>query len=177
MIGMSRSVRSVCARFAVTEGMQRDAERSRHHAQRLEDADQSRGRNRAHADIAHVVAIDLRRRHVRDGNGRRIDRDVTHVAADEPDHRHQHEVHQHATGAEDQRDAQAHDVAEAENEADGVEVEDHAMAIDQRLHHGHELEVQVLLPDVKGGDEEVVNRCDARWPESAAWPANRPSRR
>src|SRR5208337_1050943 len=50
---------------------------------------------------------------------------------------------------------------EAENEADGVEVEDHAMAIDQRPHDRHKLEVQVLLPDMEGGDEEIVNGGDA----------------
>ena len=74
------------------------------------------------------------------------------MAADEPDHRDQHEVHEHAAGAKDHRNAQAHDVAESKNEADGIEVEDHALAIDQRLHERHELEIQVLLPDVEGGD-------------------------
>ena len=34
------------------------------------------------------------------------------------------------------------------------------LAIGQRPHHRHELEVQVLLPDVKGGDEEIVDRGD-----------------
>ena len=147
--------------FAVAEGVQRDAERSRNHAQRFEDADEPGGSDGAHADEAHIVAVDFGRRHVRDGNGGRINGDVAHVAADEPDRGHQHEVDQHAAGAKDQGDAQAHDVAEAQDEADGVEVEDHAMAIDQRLHHRHELEVQVLLPDVEGGDEEIVNRGDA----------------
>ncbi len=146
--------------FAVAEGVQRDAERSRHHAQRFEDADQTGGSDGAHADEAHIVAVDFGGRHVRDGNGGRIDRDVAHVAAEEPDHRDQHEVDQHATGAKDHGDAQAHDVAEAENEADGVEVEDHAMAIDQRSHDRHKLEVQVLLPDMEGGDEEIVNGGD-----------------
>ncbi len=135
--------------LAVAEGMQRDAERSRHHAQRLENADQSGCGDGAHADVAHIVTIDLGRRHVRDGNGCRINRDVAHVAADEPDHRDQHEVDQHTAGAKDHRDAQAHDVAETKDEADGIEVEDHALAIDQRLHQRHELEVQILLPDVE----------------------------
>ncbi len=63
----------------------------------------------------------------------RIDGNVAHMAADEPDHRHEHEVDQHAAGAKDHGDAQAHDVAEAEDESDGVEVEDHAVAIDQGL--------------------------------------------
>ena len=71
--------------FAVAEGVQRDAERSRHHAQRFEDADQAGGSDGAHADEAHIVAVDFGSRHVRDGNGGRIDRDVAHVAADEPD--------------------------------------------------------------------------------------------
>ena len=56
---------------------------------------------------------------------------------------------------------ETHDVAEAENESDGVEVEDHPVPVDQRLHQRHELEVQVFLPDVERGDEEVVNRGDA----------------
>jgi hypothetical protein len=33
-------------------------------------------------------------------------------------------------------------------------LEDHAGALGQRAHHGHELEIQVLLPDVKGGDKK-----------------------
>ena len=163
--------------LAMAKGVQSDAERAHHHAQRLENADQSGGGNGAHANEAHVVAIDFRGRHVRDGDGGRIDGHVAHVGADEPDHRDQHEVHQHAAGAEDHGDAQAHDVAEAENEADGVEVEYHAMAVDQRLHHRHELEIQVLLPDMKGGDEEIVNRRDASSPGSTAWPASHPSHR
>ena len=122
--------------FAVAEGVQRDAERSGHHAQRLEDADKAGGGDGAHSDVAHIVAIDSAGRHVRDGNGGRIDRDVAHVAADEPDHGDQHEVDQHAAGAKDHGDAQAHDVAQAEDEADGVEVEDHAMAIGQRFMTG-----------------------------------------
>ncbi len=68
MIGISRSVRSVCWRFAMAEGVQRDAERSRHHTQRFKDADQAGGSDGAHSDVAHIVAIDFRRRHVRDGN-------------------------------------------------------------------------------------------------------------
>ena len=74
-------------RFAVAEGVQRDAERSRHHAQRFKDADQTGGSDGAHADEAHIVAVDFSRRHVRDRNRGRIDRNVAHVAADEPDHR------------------------------------------------------------------------------------------
>src|ERR1039457_531660 len=140
--------------FAVAEGVQRDAERSRDHAQRFEEADQAGGSNGAHADEAHIVAVDFGSRHMRDGNGGRIDRDVAHVAAEEPDHGDQHEVDQHATGAKDHGDAQAHDEAEA------VEVEDHALAIDQRSHDRHKLEVQVLLPDMEGGDEEIVNGGD-----------------
>ena len=119
-------------------------------------------RDGAHADEAHIVAVDFGSCHVRDRNGGRIHRDVAHVAADEPDHRDQHEIDQHATCAKYHGDAQAHNVAEAENEADGVEVEYHAMAIDQRSHDRHKLEVQVLLPDMEGGDEEIVNSGDAR---------------
>ena len=55
------------------------------------------------------------------------------MAADKPDQRDQHEVGKHAAGAEDHGTAQAHDVAEAEDEADGVEVEDHAGPVGQRI--------------------------------------------
>src|SRR5208337_2157716 len=115
--------------FAVTEGVQRDAERARHHAQRLEDAYEAGGGDGAHADETHIIAVDFGSRHVRNGNRGRIDRDVAHVAADEPDHRDQHKVDQHATGAKDHGDSQAHDVAETKNEGDGVKVKDHAIAI------------------------------------------------
>ncbi len=73
--------------FAMAESMQRDAERPRNHAQRFEDAHQSGCRDGANADVADIKTIDLRRRHVRDRNGRRINRDVAHVAANEPDRR------------------------------------------------------------------------------------------
>ena len=118
-------------RFAVAEGVQRDAERSGHHAQRLEDADQAGGGDGAHADEAHIIAVDVGGRHVRNGDGGGIHRDVAHVAADEPDHGDEHEVHQNAAGAKDQGNAQAHHVAQAEDEADGVEIEDHAPALGQ----------------------------------------------
>ena len=75
IIGISRSVRSGCASFAVAEGAQRDAERSRHDAQRFEDADDAGGGDGAHADEAHVVAIDLDGRHLRDGKNGGIDGD------------------------------------------------------------------------------------------------------
>ena len=46
--------------------------------------------------------------------------------------------------------------------ADGVEVEDHAAAIGKRAHDGDELQVEILAPDVKGGDEEIVETGDER---------------
>ena len=63
------------------------------------------------------------------------------VAADEPDQRDQHEIGKNAAGAENHGTAQAHHVAETEDEADGVESEDHAGAIGKRIHHRHELKV------------------------------------
>src|SRR5208337_1794047 len=147
--------------FAVAKGVQCDAERSRHHPQRLEYADESGGRDGANPDEAHIVTVDFGSCHVRNGNRGWIDRDVTHMAADEPDHWDQHEIDQYATGAKDHGDAQSNDVAQAENEADRVEVEDHTMAIDQRPHDWHKLEVQVLLPDMEGGDKEIENGGDA----------------
>ena len=65
-----------------------------------------------------------------------------------------------AAGAEDHGAAQAHHVAQAEDEADGVEAEDHAAALGQVAHEGNELQVEILAPHVKGGDEEVVNGGD-----------------
>src|SRR5208337_948662 len=144
-------------RFAVAEGVQCDAERSSNHAQRLENADQSGGRDGAHADEAHIVTVNVRGCHLRNGDGGGIQADVAHVAPDEPDHRDEHEVHQNAASAKDQGNAQSHHVAQAEDEADGIEIEDHAPALGQRLHHREELKIQVLLPDVESGDKEVVN--------------------
>ena len=142
--------------------MQRDAERSGNHPQRFEDAHQAGGRDGAHADEAHIIAVDVGGRHVRNGHGGRIHRGVAHVAADEPDHGDEHEIHQNAAGAKDQGNAQPHHVAQAEDEADGVEIEDHAPALGQCPDRGHELEVQVLLPDVERAGQEVVNRGDDR---------------
>src|SRR5208283_2144928 len=123
-------------------------------AQRLENADEAGARNGADADEAHVITVDLGGRHVRNGDGRGIDGDIAHVATDEPDHWDEHEVHQNAAGAKDQGNAQAHHVAQAEDEADRVEIEDHAPTVGQRPHHRYELEVQVLPPDVERGDKE-----------------------
>ncbi len=97
--------------------------------------------------------------HFGDGNDGGIDGHVN-VAADEPDERHENEAGQDAAGAEDHGAAQAHDVAEAQDEADGVEAEDHAAALGKVAHEGNELEVEILLPDMEGGDEEVVNGGD-----------------
>ena len=94
----------------------------------------------ADADVAHVIRVDLRRGHGGDRHGSRIDRHV-HVAAEEPDERNENEVGQNAAGAKDDGAAQAHHVAEAENESDGVEVEDHAAAIGERAHERNELQV------------------------------------
>ncbi len=127
-MGMSRSVRSGVRGFAVTEGVQCDAEGAGNDAQRFEDADDSRGGDGAYADEAHVVAIDFDRGHFGDGNDGGIDGHVN-VTANEPDERHQNKAGHDAAGAEDHCAAQAHNVAKAEDEADGVEAEDHAAAI------------------------------------------------
>ena len=42
---------------------------------------------------------------------------------------------------------------------------------------GDELQIEIFAPDVKGGDEEVVERRRCRWPAAAAWPASRRARR
>ena len=91
-IGISRSVRSSCARLAVAEGLQRDAERSSNHAQRLEDADDAGGGDGAHGDEAHVIAIDVRTPSCAKWGWWRDRPGVAHVAADEPDQRDEHEV-------------------------------------------------------------------------------------
>ena len=83
------------------------------------------------------------------------------VAAQKPDERDQDEVRQNAAGAEDHGAAQAHHVAQAEDEADGVEVEDHAAAIGEGAHDRNELQVEGFAPDVKGGDKKVVEPGDA----------------
>src|SRR5208337_5508704 len=131
-----------------------------HHAQRLENSDQAGGRDGAYADEAHIIAVDVQGGHVRNGDGRGIHRDLAHVAPDEPDHRDKHEVHQNTASAEDQGNAQTHHIAQAEDKADCVEIKNHAPTFGQCPHRGHELEVQVLLPDVERGDKEVVNRGD-----------------
>ncbi len=118
-------------RFAVAEGVQRDAEGSDDDTQRLEDANEAGGRDGAHANEAHIIAVDVQGRHVRNGDGSGIHRDLAHVAADEPDRRDEHEVHQNAAGAKDHGNAQAHHVAQAEDEADRVEIEDHAPTVGQ----------------------------------------------
>ena len=155
-MGRSRSVRSPDAALAHAEGLQRDAEGVRHDAQRFHDAEDARGGDGADADEAHVAAEDLRRRHLRDRNGARIDRRGV-VAADHPDQRHQHQVGEHAAGAENHRTAQSHHVAQAEDEADGVEAQRDAGLVGERADDGHELEIEILLPDVEGGDQKIVD--------------------
>ena len=83
------------------------------------------------------------------------------MAAEEPDEGDENEVSQNAAGAKDHGAAQAHHVAEAEDESNGVEVEDHAAAIGKRAHDGNELQVEIFAPHVKGGDKKVVNAGDA----------------
>ena len=82
------------------------------------------------------------------------------MAAEEPDHRDQYEAGENAAGAKDQGAAQAHHVAQAHDEADGIEAEDHAAAIGEGTDHRHELKVEILFPYVKRGDEKVVNAGD-----------------
>ncbi len=147
-------------RPAAVKGVQRNAEGSGNDAQRLDDSNNACRGNGAYADEAHVVAVDLGRIHCGDGRGSGIDGQV-HVTAEKPDHRHEYEVGQNATGAEDHGAAQAHYVAEAEDESDGVKVEDHATAVGERAHYGDELEIKIFVPDVKCGYEEVIERGDA----------------
>ena len=82
------------------------------------------------------------------------------MAAEVPDHRNKNEAGQHASRAEYQRTAQAHHVAQAHDEADGVEFEDHAAALGKRAHHRNKLKVDMLLPDVKCGDKKIINSCN-----------------
>ena len=154
-MGRSRSVRSPDA-VAAAEGFKRDAEGIRHDAQRFHDAEDACGGDGADADEADVAAEDLRRRHLRDGNGAGVDcRGV--VAADHPDERHENEVGEHAAGAQNHGTAQPHDVAQAEDEADGVEAEGDAGFIGEGADDGDELEIEILFPDVEGGGEKIVD--------------------
>src|ERR1035437_5745405 len=73
-----------------------------------------------HANEAHVIANDLRRCHLSNGNGSRVDGGIDiKVAAEVPDQWDQHEAGQNASGAKDQGTAQAHHVAKTTDEADG----------------------------------------------------------
>ena len=128
-------------------------------AQRFEDADDSCHGDGAHADKAHVVAIDFHGSHFGDGNDGGVDGHVN-VAADEPDQRHEHKAGHDAAGAEHHGAAQAHHVAQAEDEADGVKAEDHAAALGQVAHEGDKLKVEILAPNMKCGDKEVVDGGD-----------------
>src|SRR5450756_316652 len=78
------------------------------------------------------------------------------------DERHEDEVGQGAARAEDERRAQPHDVAEAEDEGDRVELHDDLRLLGGVLHERQELEVDVLLPDLERRHEEVVDRRDDR---------------
>ncbi len=60
-------------RLAHAEGLERDAEGSGHDAERFHDAEDARGGDGAHADEADVAAEDLRRGHLRDGDGAGVD--------------------------------------------------------------------------------------------------------
>jgi len=91
-------------------------------------SEDARRSDRAHADIPHVIAIDLCGRHVMDRDGAGI-HGVRQMAADEPDKRHEHEVRKNAAGAEDHRTAQSHYVPEPKDESDGVEAKHHARPI------------------------------------------------
>jgi len=81
MMEISRSVRSGAAASPWRKVRSANAERARDHAQRFEDADDSGRSDGSHADEAHVVAHDLRRSHLRDGNCGGIDSRVD-VAAE-----------------------------------------------------------------------------------------------
>ena len=82
------------------------------------------------------------------------------MAADHPDQGDQHEIRKHAPGAQDQRAAQAHDVAQPQNEPDGVESDHHLGLLGQGAHDGRELEIQIFLPGVEGGDQKIVHAGD-----------------
>jgi len=69
---------------------------------------------------ANVAAVDLHCCHVRNRNGCGID-GMIEMVADEPDQRDQHEIGENSTGAKNEGTAQAHHVAQSQNEADGVE--------------------------------------------------------
>ena len=157
---MSRSVRADGVGGAAMKCAQSNAERAGDDAQRFDDAEDAGCGDGAHADVAHVARIDLRGGHRGDGHHAGIDGRV-HMAADKPDERDENEVREYAAGTEDDGAAQAHHVAQAEDEADGVEVEDHAAAVGKRAHDRNELQVDGLAPDVKRGDKEVVEAGDA----------------
>src|SRR5271157_3674484 len=145
--------------LGMAEDAECDPERSGDDSQGFHDAENASGRDSADSDKTHVAAINLHRRHVRDRNRGRI-HGAAQMAADEPDQGNQHEVGEHPTGAQERRGAQSHDVAEAQDKADRIEAENHAGAIVEKPEHGQELKIYVLLPHLKGGDEEVVNSGD-----------------
>ena len=172
------AVGALAAGVAVTERARGDAERAADDAQRLDDAEDARGGDRADADEAHVAAEDLRRVHLRDRHGRRdrpasgrcwpiiqISGTSTRFESTPPAH-------------EDHRRAQAHHVAEAEDEGDGVERQRPcAPGRPATAPPGRNCRFDELAPHLEGGDEEVVDAGDAPSPAAAAWPASRPSRR
>ena len=82
------------------------------------------------------------------------------MASDEPDHRDQYKAGKDAARAKDQGASQAHHIAQAHDEADGVKAEDHPALIGKRANDRYELKVQILFPNMKCGDKEVVNPGD-----------------
>ena len=79
----------------------------------LHHADEAAGRDGARADVEHIRAADVVGRHVGDGHRARRERPGERFA-EKLDQRDQHEIREHAARGHDRRDAEADDVADAE---------------------------------------------------------------
>jgi len=79
------------------------------------------------------------------------------IAANHPHQRHQHQIGEHAAGAQNHRTTQADHIAQSENESDGVEADDDFGPFRQHAHGGHELEVEILLPHLESRHQKIVD--------------------
>ena len=133
-------------------------------APRLDDADDARHGDASDADALAVGLEDLFRRHVahgsRDGGVPLVEHGV---APDESDARHDEPPHGERAEADDERIAEADDVAQSEHSGTRVHLEHQFRLVGQLLSPCHDTRGEILVPPSERGDDEVVESAhDAR---------------
>jgi hypothetical protein len=82
------------------------------------------------------------------------------MTAYEPYQRDQHEIRENPAGAENHGTTQTHDIAQTQDETDGIKAERHSGAFRERAKHRQESQINEFLPNLECRNEQIVDTSD-----------------